>query len=91
MKSGPSIKANKKTQAIILAGKLGRSDPHLRSLKLGSEQLGDQGVAVVAGGLRSNSVLTELDLRASDVTATSMGPLADALRVNSTLARLNLR
>ena len=44
---------------VCQAGKLGRSDPKLRSLKLGSEQLGDQVHARVNWGELSNELENE--------------------------------
>jgi Ran GTPase-activating protein (RanGAP) involved in mRNA processing and transport len=59
-------------------------------MNLSSNQLEDEGAALLAAALRSNRVLLSLDLRNNNVSDAGAVALAECLQANCTLTELQL-
>jgi len=74
--------------AAALARGAGRN--RLEVLYVYGNRLGAEGAALLAGALRANSALRELDVSDNGVGAAGATELASALRANASLQKLNL-
>ena len=64
--------------------------PGLKTVKLGSNRIGNEGAVVVSSYLMSNSSIVCLDLGFNEIGDEGVSALAEALRVNRTLETLYL-
>lgn len=75
----------------LLMGRAQEFVPSLTSLELSDTQLGNEGIAVIASGLRASTQLQHLSVARCAIGLPGATDLAEALRVNGTLTSLDLR
>jgi Ran GTPase-activating protein (RanGAP) involved in mRNA processing and transport len=79
------------TVAAIAIGKILKGNKSIRTLRMGTGKIGDEGAIAVAEGVSHNSTLEILDLSRLEIGSKGCLALAEMLRVNRTLLSLDLR